>query len=367
MRLAIAHDWMTQYAGSERVVEQLLETFPHATILTSVIARDALPPALRGAEASFLQRVPGAARFHVWLLPFMPLAWRLRQLPAGLDAVVSSSHACAKAVPVPAGTPHLCYCHTPMRYAWDFDSERRRIPRPARPGARAAMAAFRVWDRRTSDRVTQFVANSSAVAGRIERFYGRRAEVIHPPVRTDYFTPDGERGDDFLYVGRLVSYKRAELAVEAFAGLPHRLLVVGEGHLSSGLRARATDNVTFLGGVGMDELRDLYRRARALVYPADEDFGIAMAEAQASGTPVIGLADGGAVDIVEPGVTGWLIERPRVEELRAAVRRAASEDLDAGVIRARAERFSAERFRAEIREAVDGLVGRWRAGDRALR
>ena len=367
MRLAIAHDWMTQYAGSERVVEQLVETFPGAMIFTSVIARDALPPALRTARASFLQHVPGAVSHHVWLLPAMPLAWRLRRLPAGLDAVVSSSHACAKAVSVGPGTPHLCYCHTPMRYAWDFASEQRRIPRPARPGARAAMAAFRAWDRRTNDRVTEFVANSSAVAGRIERFYGRRADVIHPPVRTEFFTPGGERGDEFLYVGRLVSYKRAELAVEAFAGLPHRLLVVGEGHLSSGLRARATSNVTFLGEVGTEELRDLYRRARAVVYPAEEDFGIAMAEAQATGTPVIGLAEGGALDIVEPGVTGWLIERPSVEELRAAVRRAATEELDSGVIRARAERFSVERFRAEIRDAVDGLVARWRAGDRAPR
>ena len=164
-----------------------------------------------------------------------------------------------------------------------------------------------------------------------------------------------------------MSYKRAELAVEAFAGLPHRLLVVGEGHLASGLRSRATGNVSFLGGVGPEELRELYRRARALVYPADEDFGIAMAEAQAAGTPVIGLAAGGALDIVEPGVTGWLIERPRVEDLRAAVRRAATEELDRSAIRSRAERFSEARFQTEIRAAVDGLVSRWRAGDRTLR
>jgi glycosyltransferase involved in cell wall biosynthesis len=243
-----------------------------------------------------------------------------------------------------------------MRYAWDFDAEQKRFPRPLRPAARAGMIAFRRWDRQVSDRVTRFVANSTAVAERIKRFYGRDAQVIHPPVRTDYFTPGGERGDDFLYVGRLVSYKRADLAVEAFAGLPQRLLVVGEGHLGERLRGSAPPNVTFLGEVDRPRLRELMRSARGLVYPADEDFGIGMAEAQACGTPVIGLARGGALDIVEPGVTGWLVATPTVDAVRAAVRRAASEELDSAEIRRRAERFSEERFRSEIRAAVEEMV-----------
>jgi glycosyltransferase involved in cell wall biosynthesis len=215
------------------------------------------------------------------------------------------------------------------------------------------MRWFRRWDRRTARRVTRFVANSTAVAQRIRDAFGRTADVIHPPVRTDYFTPDGEREDFFLYVGRFVSYKRPELVVEAFAGLPEqRLVMVGEGPLGSELAARATSNVSFLGTLGDAGLRDLYRSARAFVYPVDEDFGIAMAEAQSCGTPVIGLATGGAIDIVTPGRTGWLIHEQSVVELRSAVRRAAAEELDGAEIAKSAQRFSSARFRREITEAA---------------
>jgi glycosyltransferase involved in cell wall biosynthesis len=183
--------------------------------------------------------------------------------------------------------------------------------------------------------------------------FGRDADVIHPPVRTEFFTPSGEREDFFLYVGRFVSYKRPDLVVEAFASLPeHRLVVVGDGPLGSALRARATANVSFLEALDNDGLRDLYRSARALVHPVEEDFGIAMAEAQACGTPVIGLAVGGATDIIEPGRTGWLLREQSVNELRAAVRRAAADDLDAEEIARNAQRFSAARFRLEMQEAA---------------
>jgi glycosyltransferase involved in cell wall biosynthesis len=180
-----------------------------------------------------------------------------------------------------------------------------------------------------------------------------RPLVIHPQVRTGFFTPRGERADFFLYVGRFVSYKRPDLAVETFRRLPeHRLLMVGDGPLAPTLRAKATSNVSFLGTVDDDRLRELYRAANALVYPAEEDFGIAMAEAQAYGTPVIGLAAGGAIDIVEPGRTGWLLPDQSVDALCAAVGQAAAEELDAEEIARRAQRFSAERFRREIREAA---------------
>jgi glycosyltransferase involved in cell wall biosynthesis len=356
MRVAIAHDWMVEYAGSERTVEQMLAAFPGARLVTTVVEPGALPPAMRIAEPSFIQGIPGARRHHEWFLPLMPLAWRLAELPFGLDAVISSSHACAKAVRTEKGLPHLCYCYTPMRYAWDFQAEQRRFPAPLRPAARAGMAWFRAWDRRTADRVDRFVAISRAIADRIQRVYGRTAQVIHPPVNTEFFTPSGERGDEFLYVGRLVSYKRADLVVQAFEDLPYRLLVVGDGHLAGRLRARATPNVRFLGEVSDERLRHLYRSARALVYPADEDFGIAMAEAQACGTPVVALAGGGALDIVEPEETGWLLAAQTVEQLRRAIDRAASEELDPAVIRRRAERFSRERFRRELRAAVEELV-----------
>jgi glycosyltransferase involved in cell wall biosynthesis len=353
LRIAIAHEWLVRWAGSERCVAEMLETFPRARLLTTVLDATALPAMFRSAEPSFLQHVPGATSHHEWFLPLMPLSWRLRQVVRDVDVVISSSHACAKAVRIEQGIPHLCYCHTPMRYAWDFDAERERFPRVVRPFARAGMVWFRRWDRRTARRVTRFVANSSAVARRIEESYGRSACVVHPPVRTDFFTPGGERQDFFLYVGRFVGYKRPDLVIDAFADLPeHRLVMVGEGPLGSALAARATPNVSFVGTLGDAGLRELYRSARAFVYPVDEDFGIAMAEAQSCGTPVIGLSTGGAVDIVEPGRTGWLLRVQSVEELHAAIRRAAAEELDSDAIAESAQRFSAARFRREITEAA---------------
>jgi glycosyltransferase involved in cell wall biosynthesis len=353
LRVAIAHEWLVRYLGSERCVAEMLEAFPGARLLTTIADVSAFPAAFRAAETSFLQHIPGATGHHEWLVPLMPLAWRLRPVVRDVDIVISSSHACAKGVRVVRGVPHLCYCHTPMRYAWDFNAERDRFPRAVRPIARAGLSWFRRWDRNSARRVTRFVANSSAVARRIGQVFGREAEVIHPPVRTEFFTPGGKREDFFLYVGRFVSYKRPELALEAFAGLPgHRLLMVGDGPLGPALRAHATQNVSFLGTLDANRLRHLYRSARALVYPVDEDFGIAMAEAQACGTPVIGLATGGALDIVEPGHTGWLLEEQSVEELRAAIRLASAEELDAAEIARNAQRFSADRFRREIQGAA---------------
>lgn len=220
------------------------------------------------------------------------------------------------------------------------------------------MGWFRRWDRRTARRVTRFVANSTAVANRILHAFERPADVIHPPVRTDYFTPGGTRDDFFLWVGRFVSYKRPGLAIEAFARLPeHRLLMVGEGPLAPTLSARAPANVTLVGAVDDSRLRDLYRSAKSLVYPADEDFGIAMAEAQACGTPVIALAEGGARDIVESGRTGWLLPDQSLDGLVAAVRRAAVEELDPQAIAHAAQRFGAARFRREMREAASECAG----------
>jgi len=357
MRIALAHEWLVRYAGSERVLEALLEIFPKADLYTTILEPARMPPTLRSANTSFIQHLPGSHTHHEWFVPLMPLAWRCTRLPADIDLVISSSHCCAKGIRPPAGAPHICYCHTPIRYAWDFEAERQRFSAPIRPIARLMMARLKHWDRAVSPRVTHFVANSSAVKERIERFYGRDAEVVHPPVRTEFFTPGGERGERFLFVSRLTGYKHPELVVEAFAELPFEIDIVGRGPLLEPLRARAGGNVRFLPEVSDDDLRTLYRRARALVYPIEEDFGIVMAEAQACGTPVVGLARGGARDIVEPGVSGWLIESQDVGELRRAVRRAAREELDAKAIRAGAERFSFAHFRAAMNEIVEAVTG----------
>jgi glycosyltransferase involved in cell wall biosynthesis len=357
-RVAIAHEWLVSYAGSERCVEEMLGEFPDARLVTTLLDATAVPEMLRRARPSLLQHVPGAVTHHEWFVPLMPLAWRLRSPLRDVDVVISSNHACAKAVRVADGVPHICYCHTPMRYAWDFEAERGRFPAAIRPVVRAGMGWFRRWDRGTAQRVTRFVANSTAVAGRIQRAYGRSAEVIHPPVRTDFFTP-GERHDDdyFLFVGRLVGYKRPELALTVFGDLPYRLVVVGEGDARGELEARATRNVEFVGTVDDDTLRGLYRSARAVVNPGEEDFGIAMAEAQACGTPVIALGAGGAPDIIEHERTGWLVEGGDLDAWRAAIRRAAVEELDATEIVRRAQRFSAQRFREQIRAMVESEIG----------
>jgi len=356
LRAAIAHDWLVQYAGSERVVEQIRELFPGARLMTTLREDQRLPPTLRCAETSFLQAIPGAVSHHEWLLPLMPLDWRLRGQIDDVDVVISSSHACAKAVRVAPGIPHVCYCHTPMRYAWDFESEAERFPLAVRPVARQMMVYFRWWDKWTAQAVDLFVANSSAVAARIERYYDCRAIVVHPPVRTDFFTPAGDRGDFFLYVGRLTGYKRPDLVVEAFRGLRYPLVVVGAGPLRSELERGAPHNVSFRGSVDDGELRRLYREARALVYPVDEDFGITMAEAQACGTPVIALNSGGALDIVAHGTTGWLIPRQDVVEVRKAVELVARREFDPAQISQSAQRFSTHQFQIAFLGAVVSAV-----------
>lgn len=348
----IAHDWLVAYGGSERVVEEIRLVLPNSRLVTALCENRGLPAGLDDAATTFLQRVPGATRHHEWLLPLMPLAWRAVGI-VNADVVISSSHACAKAIRVAPGVPHLCYCHTPMRYAWDFQGEATRFPLGLRTAARASMFGFREWDRRKATGVTEFIANSTAVAQRILHFYGRPSRIIHPPVRTDFFTPGAGREDFFLYVGRLTGYKRPDLVVRAFDDLPYRLIVVGDGRGRASLEAEAAPNVSFLGSVDEEVLRKLYRSARALVSPVNEDFGIAMAEAQACGTPVIGLASGGALDIVDDGETGWLVQEQTVRAIRQAVRRAAEVDLDCGAIAARAARFSTARFRREMSASVE--------------
>jgi glycosyltransferase involved in cell wall biosynthesis len=358
MQAVVAHEWLVDYAGSERVAEAILDAFPDARLLTTVVDRDSVPPRLAAAEPSLLQHLPRANRHHGWLLPLMPAAWRFRRPISDADVVISSSHACAKGVHVAQGIPHVCYCHTPMRYAWFFDAEAARFPRAARPLARVLMRAFRRWDRRSAKHVTAFVANSSAVADRIGRFYGRRARVIFPPVDTEFFTPGEERGDFFLFVGRLVAYKRPELVIEAFRELDHPLVVVGRGPLGAQLRRDAPPNVTFVELAGDEQLRSLYRRALAVICPAEEDFGIAMAEAQACGTAVIAVDSGGARDIVEPGKTGWLLSSPDVAALRLAVQVAAGSPLAPADIRASATRFARDRFVDELQAFVSDVLVR---------
>jgi len=367
VRVALVHDWLTGMRGGERVLQEVVQHFPDADLYTLVHVPGSTSPeidALR-IRASPLSRLPGVDRHYRKLLPLFPWAARRLHLE-DYDLVLSIHHAVAKGVRIARGTPHLCYCLTPMRYIWDqIDSYlgqglRRRLAQPL-------VAQLRDFDRRTSGRehVTRFAAISHTVAARIERHYARRADVIHPPVDVDRIRPNGLPADDFyLLVGGFVPYKREDLAIEAFRRLGRRLVVAGDGPTRDRLAASAPANVEFLGRVSDGELAGLYARCRALVYPQEEDFGIIAVEAQAAGRPVIAFGRGGAAETVvplqegtgaEPGpATGiWFGEQAPAALARAVERFERLEArFDSGAIRSWAEHFGPERFRRELQAQV---------------
>jgi glycosyltransferase involved in cell wall biosynthesis len=366
-RTAIVHDWFQGYHGSERVVDVMrTDVFANgggADVFTFHAARELLPPGLAAAivRESRLASLPGIRqRGHDpgrwrWLLPAMPRYFSRLPLER-YDLVVSSSHACAVNVRPRPDALHLCYCYTPMRYAWMPHTERGRVGGLKGLVLRSLAGRLRRLDLEASRRPDGYVAISEAVRERIGRFYGRDSAVIHPPVDVDDFDPGAEKEPGrFLWVHRLVGYKRPQLVAEAFRGLPYRLTMVGVGPLEARLRASLPPNVELLGWVGRDELARLYARASGFVHAGEEDFGISMVEALASGTPVIALDAGGARDIVRPGRDGILLERPELEALRDAVERAAAKDWDRGELAARAREFSRENFVRRLRDHVAAL------------
>jgi len=359
-RVALVHDWLVTLGGADRVLLALHDLFPRAPVYTTLYDPSRLPEAFRriAVRPSWLQRLPGAAARHRWLVPVMPLAVRAFDL-RGYDVVISSSHACAKGVRVPRETLHICYCHTPMRYAWDLRAEYlEALPGLARPLAAAALWQLRRWDVATARGVDDFIANSAFVAARIRARYHREAVVIHPPVDVEFFSPDGAAGDGggeefFLVVSRLVPYKRVDLAVEAFTRLGRPLVVVGDGPEAPRLRALAGPTVRFAGEVSDVALRGYYRRCRALVFPGIEDFGLTPVEAQACGRPVIAYRAGGALESVREGATGIFFDVQSPQALVEAVRAFDGRRFDPRLIRRHAEAFSRQRFQRRIAEFVE--------------
>lgn len=365
-RVALVQEWMTSYAGSERVLEQLIALFPSADVFA---VADFLPPGERSflggrqPRTSWVQRLPWARRGVQKYLPLMPMAVESLDL-SGYDVVISSSHAVAKGVLTGPDQIHLCYCHSPARYAWDLQHQYLRESGLTRGwkavAARAMLHYFRLWDARTANGVDRFIANSSYIARRIRKTYGRESAVLPPPVDTQTYRPGGARGEDFFTASRLVPYKRIDVLVEAFRSLPgRRLVVAGAGPMLERIRAKAPENVVFLGRVSGPEMVERMQTAKAFVFAAEEDFGIVIAEAQACGTPVICYGAGGARDIVVEGETGLFFEPQTPAAAAAAIRRfeETQRRFDPQRIRANAERFSAEQFRAGFARIYSETAG----------
>jgi glycosyltransferase involved in cell wall biosynthesis len=372
MRVALVHDWLTGMRGGEKVLEVLCDLYPAADIFTLFHRRGSVSPAIERhrIETSFVQWLPLAATQYRRYLPLFPTAIEQFDLDP-YDLVISSSHCAAKAAVATGRARHLCYCFSPMRYAWDqFDAyfgvdrvgvvAHRWIYRPV-------MARMARWDAATAHRVNRFVAISQYVAGRIHRYYNREANIVYPPVDTAFYQPaDISPEGHFLIVSALVPYKRIDIAIDACRRAGARLRIVGEGPERERLMQRGGSDVEFLGWLSNEAIREEYRRAAAVLLPGEEDFGIVPVEAQACGRPVVALGRGGALETVIDGDTGVLFDEPTAESLAAALERVSARSFDGARIRTNAERFSRDRHAIAMQQVIDETAsssapegGRW--------
>lgn len=357
VNIALVHDYLNQYGGAERVLEVLHEMYPEAPVFTSIYAPDMMPARLRGWDirTSFIRKLPGAARRHQLYMPFYPTAFEKFDL-SSYDLVLSSSSAFAKGVITEPEALHVCYCHSPMRFAWNYHDYMagESVPRRAHIVLSFVLNYVRLWDEVTSGRVDAFIANSRVVMRRIQKRYKRSSTIINPPVDTRQYTPEpgGAYGDYFLIVSRLIPYKRIDIVIDAFNELGLPLKVVGQGRQAEELQTMAKPNIEFLGGVPDAELKRLYANCRAFIFPGQEDFGIAPLEAQASGRPVVAYGAGGALETVKPGITGEFFTEQTPEAVASIISRFHDGDYDPAVIRRHAENFDVEVFKRRINEFV---------------
>jgi glycosyltransferase involved in cell wall biosynthesis len=370
LKVALVHDWLTGMRGGEKVLVSLARLFPDAPIFTLLHVKGSLWPELeaRDIRTTFVQRLPGVERRYRQYLPLFPAAAAAIDL-AGYDLVISSSHCVAKGVRVDEGALHLCYCHTPMRYVWDRYDDYfgpGRVGAPARRIIPVVAEGLRAWDVATAGRVRRYAVNSRYVADRIHRYYGRQAEVIPPPVDTDFFTPgdgsnavvagNGHDGTFDLVISALAPYKRLDIVLEAYRGTGRKIKIVGSGPEDARLRAQAPAEAEFLGKVDDTALRDLYRGCRAVLMPGVEDFGIVPLEAMACGKPAIAFAEGGGAETVVPGETGLLFSEATAASLRAAVDSLEGLRFNTATLRARAEAYSRPVFEARFRAFVEDAL-----------
>ncbi len=360
-KVAVIHEWLASCDGSEKVVQQILNIYPHAHLYSLV---DFLPAHQRAfiqeksVTTSFIQQLPFAKRSFRSYLPLMPLAVEQFDLSA-YDLIISSHHAVAKGVITRPDQLHICYVHTPLRYGWEFQHQylhHARLEKGAKSWfVRAVLHYIRLWDVMSANRVDRYVANSRYVARRVEKTYRRSVDVIYPPVDTQRFVADVKRDDFYLTVSRFVPYKRLDLIVEAFNQLGLPLVVIGDGNSRSALEQAAKHNIQFLGRQPDDVVEDYMQRCRGFIFSSEEDFGITPVEAQSAGAPVIAYAKGGQAETVVHGETGLLFLEQTVESLVASVRALHSREtrFDPEVLRAHAEKFAVPCFRARFEAFVE--------------
>ncbi len=360
MKLALVHDWLNQYGGAERVLDQWMRFFPGTPLYTSMYWRAGMPPAYRAWDirTTWMDRLPGIYRHHQAYFPLYALAFARLDLRQGFDVVLSNKSGFCHGVRT-GTTPHLCYCLAPTRYVWEYEAyaAREHLPTAFKTALKPFIALLRRWDYHAAQRpTTHFIAISAEIQERIRRYYRRDSVIIPPPVDVERFRPAARHEDYYLIVSRLVPYKRIDLAGRALERLGLPLRIVGEGRDRAALEALAQPNVTFLGRVPDEALPTLLARCRALVFPGREDFGIAPVEAQAAGRPVIAYGAGGALDTVIPGVTGAFFAERTVDSLVEAVAGFDADAVDAAACRANALRFSVARHRQALRREIERVT-----------
>ena len=357
MKVAIVHDWLVNYGGAERVLEQMLVLYPDADIFTLVYDKSKMaahfPP--EKVHPSMLQKIPKATKIYTKLLYFMPKAFEAFDF-SGYDLVIASSSSCAKGIITPSSVPYVAYIHSPMRYAWDLYHDYLRASNTlTRFFMRRWIPRLRQWDYISSQRIDSIVANSAYIARRIKKFWNREAEIIHPPVDVERLSPNGKEPEDFFVAfSRFVPYKRLDLAIQACGKLGKKLIVIGGGSQENELKALAAPykTVSFTGKISDDEVKDYLQRCRALIFCAEEDFGIIPVEVQACGRPVVAFGRGGALETVIDGKTGVFFKEQTLPSLVEALQQFESMRFSVDEIVSHAQNFSNSRFRRELQEVI---------------
>jgi glycosyltransferase involved in cell wall biosynthesis len=368
MKVALVHDYLNQMGGAERVVLALHEMFPEAPLYTSIYDPQSVDNAFKSIDirTSFMQKFPFVKKHHQPFLPFYPFAMEQLDL-RGYDLVLSSSSAFAKGIITRPETMHICYCHTPMRWCWNYDEyvEREHLGRLSRRILPFFISGLRVWDQTSSMRVDHFIANSPVVADRICKYYRRDAVVIPPPVEASRFTfdPTIRPEDYFLIVSRFMPYKRIDLAIEACNQLQLPLVIIGSGRDENRLKRLAGPSIRFTGRLSDQEVLYYYAHCRALILPGEEDFGITPLEAQASGRPVIAYAAGGAMASVVDNVTGTFFHKQTVESLVEVLASFDEQRYDPQIIRNHALEFDQPRFRRRILQFIEAKMSEGKTRD----